>query len=120
MSKRASLSLPIKWFSIPQCWRYERMSLGRKREHYQWNMDIWGVKGCEAEMELLCAMVSFFKRVGFTSNEIAIKVKKKKGKKKEEERVRALFSCMFVKDSNIYGHTNHASNHTSHSFSHDI
>jgi hypothetical protein len=29
------LSLPLKWFSIPQCWRYERMSRGRRREHYQ-------------------------------------------------------------------------------------
>jgi histidyl-tRNA synthetase len=31
-------SLPIKWFSIPQCWRYETLTKGRKREHYQWNM----------------------------------------------------------------------------------
>lgn len=74
MAKRSSLSFPIKWFSVPQCWRYERMSLGRKREHFQWNMDIWGVKGCEAELELLSAIVNFFKRVGFTPQDIAIKV----------------------------------------------
>jgi histidyl-tRNA synthetase len=35
--------LPLKWFSIPQCWRYETLTKGRKREHYQWNMDIWGI-----------------------------------------------------------------------------
>eukprot|EP01052_Picozoa_sp_SAG31_P030642 SAG31_NODE_3162_length_4606_cov_22.721544_5_plen_252_part_00 len=35
--------LPIKWFSIPQCWRFETCQRGRKREHYQWNMDIAGV-----------------------------------------------------------------------------
>jgi len=37
-------ALPLKWFSIPQCWRFETTQRGRKREHYQWNMDI--VRGC--------------------------------------------------------------------------
>jgi histidyl-tRNA synthetase len=36
--------LPVKWFSLPQCWRFETTQRGRKREHYQWNMDIVGVK----------------------------------------------------------------------------
>ena len=40
---RKSVSLPLKWFTIGQCWRYERMTRGRRREHYQWNMDIFGV-----------------------------------------------------------------------------
>ena len=31
--------------AIPQCWRYERMTRGRRREHYQWNMDVWGEPG---------------------------------------------------------------------------
>jgi len=66
--------MPIKWFSIPQCWRYERMTRGRRREHYQWNMDIWGITGVEAEAELLSAMVQFFKNVGLTSNDVGIKV----------------------------------------------
>ncbi len=39
------LALPAKWFSIGQCWRYERATRGRRREHYQWNMDIIGVAG---------------------------------------------------------------------------
>lgn len=42
---RKSVSLPIKWFAVGQCWRYERMTRGRRREHYQWNMDIIGVPG---------------------------------------------------------------------------
>lgn len=37
------LLMPIRWFSIPQCWRFETTTRGRKREHYQWNMDIVGV-----------------------------------------------------------------------------
>ncbi|KAL3760543.1 hypothetical protein ACHAWU_009504 [Discostella pseudostelligera] len=74
MAKKGGLSLPLKWFSIPQCWRYERMTRGRRREHYQWNMDIWGVDGIQAEAELLSAMVSFFKNVGLSSEDVGIKV----------------------------------------------
>eukprot|EP00976_Prorocentrum_cordatum_P092613 1189028-Prorocentrum_minimum.AAC.1 len=37
-------NLPLKWSSIPQCWRYETTTRGRKREHYQWNMDIIGCR----------------------------------------------------------------------------
>eukprot|EP01125_Pyxidicula_operculata_P012935 TRINITY_DN425_c0_g2_i1.p1 TRINITY_DN425_c0_g2~~TRINITY_DN425_c0_g2_i1.p1 ORF type:complete len:465 (+),score=136.77 TRINITY_DN425_c0_g2_i1:959-2353(+) len=68
------LLLPIRWFSIPQCWRFENMTRGRKREHYQWNMDIVGVTSITAEAELLAAVVTFLKRVGLTSKDVGIKV----------------------------------------------
>lgn len=74
MAKNGGLPLPLKWFSIPQCWRYERMTRGRRREHFQWNMDVWGVAGEEAEAELISAMVQFFKAVGLTSDDVGIKV----------------------------------------------
>ncbi len=45
LQKGKGLPLPAKWFSIGQCWRYERATRGRRREHYQWNMDIIGVSG---------------------------------------------------------------------------
>jgi histidyl-tRNA synthetase len=44
------------------------------REHYQWNMDIWGVDGVEAEVELLAAIVMMFERMGITSDDVGIKV----------------------------------------------
>lgn len=50
------------------------MTRGRRREHFQWNMDIWGVAGEEADAELLSAMVTFFKKVGLTSEDVGIKV----------------------------------------------
>lgn len=50
------------------------MTRGRRREHFQWNMDIWGVEGVEAEAELLSAMVTFFEKVGLTSEDVGIKV----------------------------------------------
>jgi histidyl-tRNA synthetase len=74
MAKKGGLSLPLKWFSIPQCWRYERMTRGRRREHFQWNMDVWGVSGVEVEAELLSAMVDFFERVGLSAEDVGIKV----------------------------------------------
>lgn len=74
MSTGGGMTMPLKWFSIPQCWRYERMTRGRRREHFQWNMDVWGVSGVGAEAELLRAMVTFFERVGITSDDVGIKV----------------------------------------------
>merc|ERR1719182_1273312 len=74
LSRRNTLPLPLKWFSIPQCWRYERMTRGRRREHYQWNMDVWGVAGAEAEAELLGAATAFFRRVGLGAEDVGIKV----------------------------------------------
>jgi histidyl-tRNA synthetase len=74
MAKKGGLNMPLKWFSIPQCWRYERMTRGRRREHYQWNMDVWGVESVTVEAELLSAMVGFFKRVGLSSEDVGIKV----------------------------------------------
>lgn len=55
--------------------RYERMTRGRRREHYQWNMDIWGVEGVAAEAELLSAMVAFLERVGLGPEDVGIKVR---------------------------------------------
>ena len=78
MQAGKSLVLPAKWFAVGQCWRYERMTRGRRREHYQWNMDIVGVAGVEAEAELLAAITTFFKAVGLSSKDVGIKVNNRK------------------------------------------
>lgn len=78
LQKGKALPFPVKWFAIGQCWRYERMTRGRRREHYQWNMDIIGVSGVEAEAELLSAIVTFFKKVGITSEDVGIRVSNRK------------------------------------------
>eukprot|EP01129_Flabellula_baltica_P008240 TRINITY_DN3253_c0_g1_i1.p2 TRINITY_DN3253_c0_g1~~TRINITY_DN3253_c0_g1_i1.p2 ORF type:complete len:476 (+),score=122.94 TRINITY_DN3253_c0_g1_i1:49-1428(+) len=69
-----ALLMPIKYFSVPQCWRFETVQRGRKREHYQWNCDIWGVSEITAEAELLAVIVDFFKKVGLTSEDVGIKI----------------------------------------------
>lgn len=78
LQKGKALALPAKWFAIGQCWRYERMTRGRRREHYQWNMDVLGVPGVEAEAELLSAIVSFFTRLGLSSKDVAFRVSNRK------------------------------------------
>ncbi|KAG5072636.1 hypothetical protein JHK86_007847 [Glycine max] len=74
IQKGKSVSLPIKWFTVGQCWRYERMTRGRRREHYQWNMDIIGVPGVMAEAELIASIVTLFKRIGITESDVGFKV----------------------------------------------
>lgn len=64
MARQGSLALPLRWFAIPQCFRYERMQRGRKREHYQWNMDVVGLGHVAAEVELMSAQAAFLRRVG--------------------------------------------------------
>jgi len=78
LQRGRSLLLPIRWFSIPQCWRFETTTRGRKREHFQWNMDIFGVKTVSAEAELIAAIVTFFKKVGLTSDHIGIRYSSRK------------------------------------------
>ncbi|KAM5559746.1 hypothetical protein ABKV19_021099 [Rosa sericea] len=78
IQKGKSLSLPLKWFAVGQCWRYERMTRGRRREHYQWNMDIIGVPEVTAEAELISAIVTFFKRLGITASDVGFKVSSRK------------------------------------------
>ena len=64
MAKGSSLPLPARWFALPQCFRYEDTQKGRKREHYQWNMDVVGLASVAAEAELMAAQAEFCRRSG--------------------------------------------------------
>ena len=78
MARSGSLPMPIKWYSIPQCWRYERTQRGRGREHYQWNVDIWGSDAIQADAELLSVLVSFFEGVGLNADDLVIRISSRK------------------------------------------
>ena len=73
-ARRGALRFPLRWFSIPQCWRYERMTRGRKREHYQWNMDIWGEPDVTAEAELLAAIFELLDRLGLGRDQARVRL----------------------------------------------
>jgi len=51
--RRQELSYPVRWYSIPNVWRYERPQHGRLREHWQLNVDIFGVANLSAEHEMI-------------------------------------------------------------------
>jgi len=78
LAQGPSLPRPTKWYTIGQCWRYERTTRGRRREHYQWNMDVLGVEGVAAEAELLAATVTFLGRVGLGPGDVVIRVSSRK------------------------------------------
>jgi len=73
IAKGPALSKPIKWFAIPQCWRYERMQRGRGREHYQFNLDVVGVPGAAAECEVLACCVAALEAMGLTPEQVQIR-----------------------------------------------
>lgn len=77
-ARQKQLSFPVKWTAIAQCFRYERMTKGRKREHYQWNMDIIGEESILAEVEVLGAAVDALKRMGLSTADFKIHVSSRK------------------------------------------
>ena len=72
--RQKELAFPLKWTTIAQCFRYERMTKGRKREHYQWNVDIVGEESMLAEAEVLGAAVDALRRMGLTTADFKVHV----------------------------------------------
>src|ERR1700753_3132067 len=62
--RRQKLGYPLRWSSIPNLWRYERPQKGRLREHWQLNVDIFGVKETSAELEMITLIDEMFKAFG--------------------------------------------------------
>ena len=65
---------PMKWFSIPQMFRYERPQRGRLREHYQYNGDIIGEASVEADVELIALCVDVLRAFGFTAQDVVVRI----------------------------------------------
>ena len=72
--RQKELSFPLKWTTIAQCFRYERMTKGRKREHYQWNVDIVGEESVLAEAEVIGAAVDALRRMGLSTKDFRVHV----------------------------------------------
>src|ERR687883_1987360 len=69
-----ALPKPLRWFSIPQLFRYERQQKGRLREHFQLNMDIIGEADVTADAELLAAAIDVTRAVGLSANDVRARV----------------------------------------------
>lgn len=69
-----SLPKPVKWFSIPQLFRYERPQAGRLREHFQFNADIFGDASPLADAQLLALTIDIFKALGLGPSDVELRV----------------------------------------------
>ena len=73
-SQHRNYRKPIKWFSIPRLFRYERPQKGRHREHYQWNCDMVGEKSVMAEAELIGTLCLGLSLLGLSAKDVVVKV----------------------------------------------
>jgi len=73
-AKSATLKRPIKWFSIAEFYRYERMQRGRGRCFFQFNADIFGESGPEAETELIALLVQCLCAFGLTAQDFYVRL----------------------------------------------
>ncbi len=73
-AKANALRRPIKWFSIAEFYRYERMQKGRGRCFSQLNADIFGEAGPEAEIELIALLVQCLRAFGLTEKDFCVRL----------------------------------------------
>lgn len=69
-----AMAKPIRWFTIPQLFRYERQQRGRLREHFQWNVDIVGEEGVSADAEVLAVAIDALRELGLTEADFRARV----------------------------------------------
>jgi histidyl-tRNA synthetase len=93
-AKASSMRKPIRWFSVPQLFRYERQQKGRLREHFQLNVDILGEASVAADAELLAVAIDVMRALGLTSQDVRARVS-------DRRLLTALLSHVGVKKSEL-------------------
>jgi len=73
-AKAASLKKPIKWYAVPQLFRYERRQRGRLREHIQWNVDVVGASEVASDADVLGVALDGLRRLGLTEEHVCVRV----------------------------------------------
>src|SRR3954466_10520809 len=73
-AKANALRKPVRWFSVPQLFRYERQQRGRLREHFQLNVDIIGEPDVTADAELLAVALECMRGFGLGPDDVRAKV----------------------------------------------
>jgi histidyl-tRNA synthetase len=91
-SKANALRKPVRWFSVPQLFRYERQQRGRLREHFQLNVDIIGEADVTADAELLAVAIEIMRGCGLTSADVRARVS-------DRRLLRAILSALGVDDA---------------------
>lgn len=73
-ARRRNLKFPLRWYSIPNLFRYERPQRGRKREHWQLNCDLLGVEGLEGDKEVIKLACAVLKEFGAKDSDFEVRV----------------------------------------------
>ncbi|HEX9165774.1 MAG TPA: histidine--tRNA ligase [Gemmatimonadales bacterium] len=68
------LKKPVRWFSMPQLFRYERQQRGRLREHFQLNCDLIGESGPLADAEIIALAADVMRELGLSERDVRIRV----------------------------------------------
>ena len=77
-AKKQELIFPLRWFSIPNLFRYEKPQRGRLREHWQFNADIFGADGKESDLEIISLARQTLLNFGAKENDFEIKINNRK------------------------------------------
>jgi histidyl-tRNA synthetase len=72
--KRKELAFPLRWYSIPNLFRYERPQRGRLREHWQLNVDMFGAEGVEADAEVVAIASDIMKAFGASEKNFEVRI----------------------------------------------
>ncbi len=76
--KRQELVYPLRLFSIPNVWRYERPQRGRLREHWQLNADLFGVDNLDGDFEIIMLADTIMRNFGAKASDFVIKISSRK------------------------------------------
>lgn len=100
-ARAQALKKPIRWFSIPQLFRYERQQRGRLREHFQLNMDLIGEPGPLADAELIAAAIDVLRAFGLGPQDVQARVSDRRvlqalliGRGLREEQLRDAYAAV--------------------------
>ena len=77
-AKNRELTFPLRWYSIPNLFRYEQPQRGRVREHWQLNVDIFGVNSINAEIELISIAYDIMRAYGLKDTDFEIRINNRK------------------------------------------
>jgi len=73
-ARHRNLKFPLRWYSIPNLFRYERPQRGRRREHWQLNCDLLGIAGIEADKEIVSLAYTIMKEFGAKDEDFEIRI----------------------------------------------
>src|SRR3989344_2548398 len=96
-ARRQELAYPLRWYSIPNLWRYERPQRGRLREHWQLNVDIFGVAGLSAEHEIIQVADAIMQSYGAKRSQYSIRLNSRK--------LTDSFLLEYLQLNNVQAHT---------------